>query len=175
MTSDQTQNEHDIILKGLQSADSDKVIESLDELRVTGKSSDIPILIEMLHLSQNKEIKSKITSLFANLKETDAIPYIIEAIKNERYTPELKQLVSCCWENGLDYTIYLPLFVDILIESDFLVAFEAYTILTNMTATIDQDKIDTEIEKLDQALQTTTDEKKVLIHEVIDFLPSIGM
>ena len=174
MTSDHTQNDHDSILRALHSEDAEKVMASLDELRVSGRTSDIPVLLEMLHLSQDKEIKSKIIALFANLKESDTIPLIIEAIQNERYAPELKQLVSCCWENGLDYSPYLSLFVDLLIESDFLVAFEAYTVITNMITTIDQVKIDTEIEKLDKAMLTATDEKKVLLLDVIDFLPSIG-
>jgi hypothetical protein len=174
MTNEQPDHDHKNILKGLQSADSIKVIETIEELRIAGKASDIPILIEMLHLSQNPEIKSKITSLFATLKESDAIPLIIEAIQNQKYAPELKQLVSCCWENGMDYSKYLSLFVDLLIDSDFLVAFEAFTVITNMTATIDQAKIDIEIEKLDKAMQTTTAEKKALMLDIVDFLPSIG-
>jgi len=174
MTSEDTNHDHKNILKGLQSADSIKVIETLEELRVSGKTSDIPILLEILHLTQNTEIKSKITALFANLKESDTIPLIIAAIKNQKYAPELKELVSCCWENGLDYSNYLSLFVDLLIDSDFLVAFEAYTVITNMTTTIDQEQIDIEIEKLNRALHVAADEKKVLLLDIIDFLPSIG-
>ncbi|HEY3372829.1 MAG TPA: hypothetical protein VGK10_18415 [Prolixibacteraceae bacterium] len=174
MTSDHTKNEHQQLLKGLLSTDPETVLATLEELRVSGETSDIPVLLEMLHHSKDKEIKSKIHSLFANLKEKDTIPLIIAAIQNERYAPELQQLVSCCWENGLDYTPYLPLFVDLLIDSDFLVAFEAYTVITNMTTTIDQVKIDVEIEKLDRALHTTSEEKKVLMLDVVDFLPSIG-
>ncbi|HCY40562.1 MAG TPA: hypothetical protein DHV48_04295 [Prolixibacteraceae bacterium] len=174
MTHEHSEHDHKNVLKGLQSADSIKVIETIEELRATGKASDIPILLEMLHLSQNAEIKSRIIALFSNLKESDAIPLIVEAIQNQKYAPEMKELVSCCWENGLDYSKYLSLFVDLLIGSDFLVAFEAYTVITNMTTTIDQAIIDQEIEKLDQAMRTTSDEKKALMLDVIDFLPSIG-
>lgn len=174
MTGDNTQNDHNSILKDLQSSDSLKVIEALEKLRVSGKTSDIPVLLEMLHQSQDKEIRSKISGLFANLKEKEAIPLIVEAIQEQIYAPELQLLVSCCWENGLDYSNYLPVFVDLLIRSDFLIAFEAYTVITNMVTTIDQAIIDIEIEKLDRAMHTTTDEKKVLILDVIDFLPSIG-
>lgn len=174
MTNEHTPHTHKNILEGLQSADSLKVIETLEELRVSGKVSDIPFLIELLHLTQNPEIKSKITDLFANLKESDAIPLIIEAIQNQKYAPELKELVASCWENGLDYSNYLTLFVDLLIDSEFLVAFEAYTVIVNMTATIDQAKIDIEIDRLEQAMQNATDEKKALMLDVIDFLPSIG-
>ncbi len=174
MTTEHTDHDHKNVLKGLQSADSIKVIETIEELRVAGKASDIPILLEMLHLSQNAEIKSRIIALFSNLKESDAIPLIVEAIQNQKYAPEMKELVSCCWENGLDYSKYLALFVDLLIENDFLVAFEAYTVITNMTTTIDQAIIDQEIEKLDQAMRTTSEEKKALMLDVVDFLPSIG-
>lgn len=174
MTSDQIENTHEAILKELLSANSVKVIEALEELRVSGKTSDIPFLLELLHSSQNVEIKSKITGLLGNLKEKDSVPIIIEAIQNQEYEPELKQLVSCCWENGLDYSMYLSVFVELLIDRDFLVAFEAYTVITNIEKTIDQAIIDIEIEKLDQAMRATTDEKKALMLDVIDFLPSIG-
>ncbi|MDP3434327.1 MAG: hypothetical protein Q8T04_15375, partial [Bacteroidota bacterium] len=116
----------------------------------------------------------KIAGIFANLKDKDSVPLLIEAIQNQKYAPELKLLVSGCWENGLNYTNYLSLFVDLLIRQDFPVAFEAYTVITNMETTIDQAKIDTEIEKLDQVMHTTVDEKKALMLDVIDFLPSIG-
>ena len=174
MTSDFNHDDHKNILKGLQSSDSLKVIETLEELRVSGKISDIPVLLEMLQMSQNPEIKAKITNLFANLKESDAIPLIIEAIQNLRFAPELKDLLATCWENGLDYSQYLSLFVDLLIDSDFLVAFEAYTVIMNMTSTIDQAKIDFEIDRLEVASKNETEPKRHLFMDVIDFLPSIG-
>jgi hypothetical protein len=43
-----------------------------------------------------------------------------------------------------------------------------------MAAKIDQAKIDAEIDRLEQAMQTTTDQKKALMLDVVDFLPSIG-
>lgn len=174
MVSDSVNNEHKNILQGLNSADSLKVIETLEELRVSGKVSDIPVLIELLHLSQDTEIKSKITGLFANLKESDAIPLIIDAIQNEKYAPELKELVSSCWENGLDYSQYLSLFVDLMLESDFMVSFEAYTVIMNMVTKIDQKKIDIEIDRIEKFLPSAVEQKRVLLMDVIDFLPSIG-
>ncbi len=174
MTSDFTHNDHKNILKGLQSADSLKVIETLKELRVSGKVSDIPVLLEMLHLSQNPEIKSKITELFANLKESNAIPLIVEAIQDQKYAPELKELVATCWENGLNFSNYISLFIDLLIENDLEVALEAYTVIMNTEHKIQQTTIDQEIEKLDKALPSAVEQKRQLLLDVIDFLPSIG-
>jgi len=88
---------------------------------------------------------------------------------------ELKDLVSSCWENGLDYSLYLSLFIDLLIESELIVAFEAYTVILNMSSKIDQTIIDKEIDRLEKALPKTTEEKRALFLDVIDFLPSIGI
>lgn len=175
MAGDFKQDEHKNILKGLQSSDSLKVIETLEELRGSGRVSDIPLLLEMLHVSQNPEIKAKITDLFSNLKESDAIPLIMEAIQNQRFASELKDLLASCWGNGLDYSQYLSLFIDLLLESEFEVALEAYTVIMNMNSQIDQDKIDIEIDKLEMALKDELEQKRQLYLDVIDFLPSIGL
>lgn len=170
-----SKNEPIDLLKGLQSADSLKVIETLEELRVSGKAADIPILIELLHLSSNPEIKSKIADLFGTLKESDAIPMIIEAIRNQKYAPELKELVASCWENGMDYSKYIPLFVDLMLENEFEIAFEAYTVIMNTEQRIDQQIIDLELEKMESSLPAMPEQKRQLVLDVIDFLPSIGM
>lgn len=174
MASDFKHDDHKNILKGLQSSDSLKIIETLEELRTAGKVSDIPLLLEMLHVSQNPEVKAKITDLFSNLKESDAIPLIMEAIQNQRFAPELKELLASCWGNGLDYSEYLSLFIDLLVDGDFAVAFEAYTVIMNMSSKIDQQKIDVEIDRLELALNSQEEQKRQLFLDVIDFLPSIG-
>lgn len=175
MTTENPNIDHNIILQGLHSADQNIVIEALDELKTSGKVEDIPVLVELLHTSSNPEIKTKITSLLANLKGIETIPLLISAIRNPKYAPELQKLVSSCWENGLDYSNYLSIFTDLLIENDFLVAFEAYTVITNLVSRIDQAKIETEIDRLDKALATAPEEKRPLLLDVIDFLPSIGI
>lgn len=168
------QNEHKDILKGLESANSLKVIETIEELRNSGRATDIPLLVELLHLTQNPEIKTKITDLFANLKESNTIPLIVEAIQNQKYAPELKELIACCWENGLDYSNYLSLFVGLMIDNEFEIAFEAYTVIMNLETRIDQKIIDQEIDLLEQALSLAPEQKRQLMLDVIDFLPSIG-
>jgi len=98
---------------------------------------------------------------------------MIEAIRNPKYTPILKELVSSCWENGLDFSKYLSVFVDLLIKYDLIIAFEAYTVIMNNEHRIDPEIIDLEIERLEKALPTISEQKRPLILDVIDFLPSI--
>jgi HEAT repeat protein len=162
------------ILKGLKSSDPQLVIETIAELRVSGNVAYIPLLLVLLNSTQNPEIKKSISELFSNLKDNDAIPFIISAIQDSNYSQDIKRLVSSCWENGLDYSKYISLFVDLLIENNLEVAFEAYTVIMNTENKIDQAIIDLEIERLEKVLPSISDEKRPLLLDVIDFLPSVG-
>lgn len=162
------------ILKGLKSSDSQKVIETIGELREAGNVAYIPLLLDLMSSTPDTEIRKNITELFSNLKDSEAIPILISAIQNSKYASEMKGLVASCWENGLDYTRYISLFVDLLIEKDLEVAFEAYTVIMNTENKIDTSIIDHEIERLEKAIGSVPELKRQLLLDVIDFLPSIG-
>jgi hypothetical protein len=173
MSKDNRTADQNSLLKELTSADSERVIEALNSLHESGKVSDIPVLIELMNQTQYPEIKSKIAGLFGNLKEKEAAPLMIDAIKNPKYTSILKELVSSCWENGLDFSKYLSVFVDLLIENDLIISFEAYTVIMNNEHRIDAEIIDLEIDRLEKALPAISEQKRPLIIDVIDFLPSV--
>jgi hypothetical protein len=173
MSKDNITDDQNSLIKELNSADPEKVIEALEGLRESGKVSDIPVLLDLMNLTQNPEIKSRIAGLFSNLKEKEAAPLMIEAIRNPKYTPILKELVSSCWENGLDFSKYLSVFVDLLIGNDLIISFEAYTVIMNNEHRIDPEIIDIEIDRLEKALPAISEQKRPLILDVIDFLPSI--
>ncbi|GET29584.1 HEAT repeat domain-containing protein [Prolixibacter sp. SD074] len=161
------------ILTNLQSEDPLMVIETIKELRETGNSSYIPVLVELLHSTDNPEIRQKIIRLLAELKYSDAIPRIVEAINNKRYASELKELVSICWENSLDFSPYLSLFVDLVIESEFMVAFEAFTVIENMVGEIDALYKNEQVEKLRAAKATAPAEKMSLLEDLERIIPEI--
>ena len=171
MTTENTQKAKTSTINRLNSEDSNVAISAISELKESGNASYIPILIELLHSTDNEEIKSKVTRLLAELKHSDAIPLIIEAIENKKYANELRFLVSACWENGLDYSTHLSLFVDLVVEHDLMVALEAYTVITNMTGRISKEIAEKESRKIREAMLQADNQKKELLHDLLDFLP----
>jgi hypothetical protein len=165
-------NKH--ILSDLQSSDSLKVIDTIRELRDSGNASYIPVLMELMLMTENPEIKSRIISLLADLKQSDAIPLIIDAIQDKKYAPELKSLVSVCWENGLDFSNYLSLFVDLIIEQEFVVAFEAYTVIQNMTGKVTPEVLDQVTIRIREALLNSDEQRRALLQDTLDFLPELS-
>lgn len=149
------------------------VSAAIEELREGGNVAYLPVLFELLHSTRDEEIKRSISGLLAELKHRDAIPLLMEAIQNRQYATELRTIVSACWENGLDFSEYLPVFVDLVIESEFIVAFEAYTVVTNMTGKISNAIQEKESSKIKQALQNADSTKNELLQDLLYFLPQL--
>ena len=158
-------------ITNLQSNNAELVNETINQLSESGNSAYLPFLFELLHSTSNDEIKRRIARLLAELKHSDAIPLIIEAIKNQAYTEELQYLVSACWENGMDYSGHLSLFVDLMIDHEFMIAFEAHTVITNMTGKISAATCEQESTKIKNALAQVSEENRQMLEEVLEFLP----
>ena len=173
MTAEKQKKVNPETIEKLQSPNSELVANTLNQLGESGNSAYIPVLIELLHSTKNSEIKKRISRLLAELKHSDAIPLIIEAIQDKQYVAELQYLVSACWENGMDYSDHLSLFTDLVIENEFLVAFEAYTVVTNMIGKISEEVCQAEVKKIEAALTLVEESKKQLLQEILDFLPAL--
>jgi len=163
------------IVAGLQSHNQDDVFRTIKQLRESGSSVYIPLLIELMHSTENTEIRERVFRLLSDLKHRDAIPLIIEAIENKKYASDLRELVSSCWENGLDFTRYLPTFVDLVIKEEFMVAFEAFTVIENMDGYIALHIKEKQIEKVKDALHTAPDDKKQFLADLVAIINNIPL
>ena len=160
-------------VSNLQSHNTALIRKTLDELSEKGNSSYIPLLIELLHSTENLEIKKRIARLLSELKHSDAIPLIVDAIQNKQYVNELQYLVSACWENGMDYSNHLSTFVDLVVDSDFMLAFEAQTVIINMTGKISEAIYEREIKKIKGAMPAAEENKKQILQDLLNFLPEL--
>ena len=175
MTKNNTPKPNQQILNKLQSNNADTVIETVNELRDSGNLSYIPVLIDLLHPSGDTEINSIVMNLLADIKDSDIVPLLIDAILDKKYTEERKQLVSLCWQNGLDFSAYLSTFIDLVIAEDFELAFEAYTVITNTDKKISPELMNNETDKMEAALPGADEQKRQLLTDIIDYLPELSV
>ncbi len=72
------------------------------------------------------------------LKENNAQSFIINAISKTKKPEHKALIVASCWETGLDFSKDYLFFIDLICSSDFLVSFEALTVIQEMEAEIDK-------------------------------------
>jgi hypothetical protein len=160
-------------INNLLSSNQNLIIETIEEIKYSGNSKLLPFLIDLLHATSNDEVKMQVYSVLSELKHSDSIPVIMEAIRNERYLPEQEILIRSCWENGLDFTPYISVFVDLVIHGDYMIAFEAFTVIENLDGHLTKAETENLLSKLKDGLAGALNDRKVLISELIQFIPKL--
>jgi hypothetical protein len=161
------------ILNNLKSSDSEFLIDTIDKIRESGNRMIMEGLFDLLHTTADAEVKGSIIALLSELKHQESAILLLEAIKNEKYLNERKDLVCCCWQNGLSYIDHLPLFVDLIIDESFQIAFEAFTVIEHMYGKTEDQVIDQECKKIEAAYQNANKEKAYLFNELLTILKDI--
>ena len=161
------------IITDLKSTDQELVLETIELIRESGNRYTLAGIIDLLHDTNQPEIKKSILNLLSEMKDKESIPTLIAAIENEKYSNERKDLVASCWQNGLTYNSYLPFFTDLIIREEFLIAFEAFTVIENMVGKIEEEVVEKELVKITEALKDATDQKAYFLNGLLTIIKDI--
>lgn len=144
------------------------VISAIHKVREDGNKLYIPLLLDMLLFNKEKEIATEVSNLLANIKVKAVAPIFAEALETEKYAAIKKTILTACWQNGLHYHEYLPVFTNIVINDDWETAFEAFTVIDNMEFLPDGEDIEQTKRIIAPELKTASEQKKYFLQEILD-------
>ena len=78
-----------------------------------------------------------------------------------------KTILTACWQNGLDFSNFLPVFIDIIINDEWEIAFEAFTIVDNLEFSPSEEIIKTAIDKIQNSIETVNEQKEYFLKEIL--------
>lgn len=122
----------------------------------------IASLVSLLTDSRHQVYRHEVLSI---LKNNNAQEALVHALQQDRYTNARHALVAACWESGLDFSDYLPVFVDLAIGESYLICLECMTVIEEMTGGFAPAEIEEQLQKLNIYL-TKAGDKAVLISEI---------
>ena len=157
------------IIKNLNSSNTDTVLKTLKFISQQGNKDVLINVIELLNTSSDDLIKNEIIKILENLKEQECVEIIVDSINNKRLKNILSDLISSSWKNGLSYEEYVESFVDVFINSDFQLAFDAFTVIDHFE-NIDPAKADICVVKLNNTVENSKKDKRPLYHELINVI-----
>jgi hypothetical protein len=157
----------------IKSGNPELIDHALEEIKNKGDDTYISPLIEFLHQTTNKEIKEKVYGLFVDLKHEESVDILINAMENENDLDVLERLLAACWQNGLNYSKHLPYFVQLIIDQEFQIAFEAFTVIENMYGKIDGDIESMLLGKIEKSIPSADEKKQYLLKGLLEIIPHI--
>ena len=155
------------IKKNLFSANTNVVISALEAIQNKGNKLYIPILFDLLNSSPEPEIETEIKNLLGTVKDKETINAFMRAIENDKYKTIRKSILTACWQNGLDFSTFLPVFIDLVINEDWEIAFEAFTVIDNLEYLPADEIIKNSILKINNALPLANDQKSYFLSEIL--------
>ncbi len=162
------------IIKNLQSDNTDIVMEAIKQVKESSNRSLLPNLVELLNSTKNQNIYDTVLAVFTDLKDTESIPILVEAIRNCTDAKSLKQLVAACWMNGMDYSQEVDVFSEILSSSNYETAIEAFTVLTSCEAKIGVEVYEESLKLLMKNIDEKDSHKQALIQEGVKELKRLA-
>lgn len=152
----------------------DALINSFEKDTYTQKHviSLLNYLVE-LDEKEEKQTINAITKVLSFCTKEFVKEPIIETLKSIKSSTATKaSLLAVCWESGLNYTDYLDVFVNELIQNNEIVAIEAYTMIMEITAV--SPKVKQAIELIHQTDQKNySSAHRIIINDSLQHLISL--
>jgi HEAT repeat protein len=157
------------IIAGLKSGESTKMIEAIAAMRIEGKAAHLPLLLEILHTSSDEAFLSEAVGLLNDLKNPDALQYLITALNDEAFSDIHIFILQSIWQSGLNPNQHLEDLVNYAIRTEYLLCFEVLTIIENLPEAPDEEIVLQLTSRLRDAMHDTP-EHALLLHAMHDAL-----
>ncbi|MCY1719313.1 HEAT repeat domain-containing protein [Prolixibacteraceae bacterium Z1-6] len=153
------------------SGNQTEVIAAINTIKDTGNKEYLPVLFELLLSQPEEEIKKEILLLLGTIKDKQAIPVFIEALKEEKFIPLRKDILTSCWQNGMDYGNYIDIFVELVVDGEWDIAFEAFTVIENLEHFPPAEEMKETKLRVARALKSANKQKSYFLEEILKMAP----
>ncbi|MBK8656495.1 MAG: HEAT repeat domain-containing protein [Haliscomenobacter sp.] len=155
------------LLVWLQSPDPEKVIAAAEELRIRKSDSGIELLLSLLKITDNNNVRNAVALTLADLKEERAFQILHQLLLNDSTAKSRGTLLYAI--SVFDCTSIFPLLIDFVIEGNFEVSRQAFSILEQMELEIDEKTFHEYSEKLQKAIENASQDRLSLLLELQSF------
>ncbi len=120
------------LIADLKSGNSKKISSALKTLEASGNVQILEPLAEVLMDTNLEDSHKEIIEFLSSMKDSSAIDEMMRLLGEGRFLAVRQILLTTIWNSPLDYSYYLPDFVDIAVEGNFMEALDCLTIIENM-------------------------------------------
>jgi hypothetical protein len=147
------------------------LIIGAEEKKASAKSK--ANLIALLTDAHERDVRDDVLKLIK--KEPHALGFLIDAIEDKKLDKYKANLISACWESGIDCRSKLAYFVDLATRSSYLCCIEAFSVVDGIELPVDQNELDKSILLLNKYMigQDPLNDKSKLLKQLGGVLESL--
>ncbi len=160
-------------IKLLESSSPVDVLKAIREIRNKGSITMLPYMFKLLNPSVNEIIRKSVVMVVSEIKVQAAAPVIVDALENMDHGEDFTSMVAACWQSGIDFSMYIPVFIRIFADADYQTAVEAFSVIEESVLNAGTEMKNKCIRLLDQLNDSITTDKYPLYKELVKVV-SVG-
>lgn len=154
--------ENKALLEKISSGDDEQIAEALRDFKENGDLQAAGALLDHLRQIKDERLVTTLSNLLADIKDSQFRALLISKLEEAEDERTRSGLLRIVWESALDYSAYLDVFLRLLQDESFLVAFEASTVIENLVHRLSLKQID----RLREAIRHFPEEKEFLVENI---------
>ncbi|NDF60748.1 MAG: hypothetical protein EB100_06665 [Crocinitomicaceae bacterium] len=155
------------LINDVQSDSLTKVKAALEALEINGDPTVIPAIIQELTLEGHSEKNMLLLDFLAIIKTPNAIEVFIEVLDDSHFLPYRQLILNAIWNSPLNFSDYLPKFVEIALHGDFMETLECLTIIENLVGPFEEKSIfEAHLLLTTTEIDANDEKKKTLLSEI---------
>lgn len=153
------------------STNTSVIIETIGEIRKIGEVQLIEPLIEVADKTKDPEVREAIFSLLADLRMQEAVEPLVIAVNNRKCLKNFPQFLGKLWQNKLDFSAHIPVFLKVMLNENYESGIEAFTIIEESLEHCSHDKLHEVHQQVKDSILKAPEHIKPLFSEL---LKSVG-
>lgn len=146
------QSQREGLIAQLTSGDEQRLATAIATLKMQGDAALIPELLTVMAGTDDMAVATAIAQTLFDLKDPLALDAIIDHLTDERFEAIRVQMLTACWQSGLDTSHRLPVFLNVALMGDYMEVLEVLTIIENWDGISDQLTLKEEIHRFKDAI-----------------------
>lgn len=129
--------------------------ELVSQKSLLRKYMDTEILNELLKRwsgSSNDEFRTAIFQIFSDIKEQEALPYVMEALEKEKDLERKNEIISILWMSSIDSSEHLVDLVNIALGGNYMTVLEISTVIESFDSEFGEDEVIEAMYQIDEKL-----------------------
>ena len=146
----------DILNIAIQGTDTELVNQKSD-LRKYMNTTILTELLKRWRASTNEELRSSLFQIFADIKEQEALPFVLESIEQEENIERKNELISILWMSSIDASENLVDLVNMALEGNYMTVVEISTVIESFDSEFGEDEVMESMYQIDEKLLDVQD------------------
>lgn len=131
----------------------------------------VATLITLLTDPANKAIKEQ---ALITLKKEKGEELLLLAIASPKAKEHRAKLIAACWESEINFSKYLPFFILLALNEEYLVSLEAITVISTMEGPFNNEHVQDGLKKVKAEKKNIPGERQVLLNDLIVTLEDLS-